>query len=385
MTAQEASIDVLAVRCRPDDLTITWQNSSYSVYSALWLRDNDPVRRDPHTGQRLGSVADLPREPRLRSVEPSLPGHITLVWEDGLTTIYSLPWLRAYDRGLRSGIRPTRLPWMGQPAANFASCDYQEWLANPAAREDWLYFVARDGLAFLRQVPLEQGTVLRVAEGIGYIRETNYGRIFDVQAVAQPNNLAYTSLALPPHTDNPYRDPVPGFQLLHCLSTAGEGGDSIFVDGMAVAERIRAQDAEAFSTLCQIPVLFRFQDAAVDIAAERTLLEMDPHGQFRSIYYNDRSIAPLPLKTPQLKKFYPAYRRLAELLREPGYEVVCRLQPGDLVLFDNTRILHGRTAYSMESGGKRHLQGCYLDPDGLYSSLAVLARQRSEHHDDPQH
>ena len=383
MTAREAAIELIATRCRPEDLTLTWQNS-YSVYSALWLRDNDPARRDARTGQRLHSVADLPLEPKLTSAEHAPPGHLTLHWEDGHVSVFSLPWLKAYDLSLRTGVRPMRLPWLGQPAAHFAWCDYGDWVAHPAAREDWLYYAARDGIAFLRHVPLEEATVLRVAELIGYVRETNYGRVFDVRTVAQPNNLAYTSLALPVHTDNPYRDPVPGFQLLHCLTMAGEGGDSIFVDGMAVAERVRAQDAEAFSTLCKTPVLFRFQDATVDFAAERTLLEMDAHGQFRAIYYNDRSIAPLPMKGPQLKKYYPAYRVLAEFLRDPAREVVYRLQPGELVLFDNTRILHGRTAFSIETHD-RHLQGCYLDADGLYSSLAVLARQRREHRDSQQH
>jgi gamma-butyrobetaine dioxygenase len=379
MTAQTADLDVSALNCTPGELTLTWQNDTYSVYHALWLRDNDPAHRDARTGQRLRSVADLPREPRLHTADRWPPGHITLSWEDGETSVFSLQWLSAYDRSLRSAPRPTRLPWMGQPAHHFAWADYAEWIEDPAIREDWLYYVARDGLGFLRDVPVEEGEVLRVAASIGFVRETNYGGVFDVRSVAEPNNLAYTSLALPAHTDNPYRDPVPGFQLLHCLSTAGQGGESTFVDGMAVAERLRAGDADAFSTLCQTPILYRFQDSAVDLTAERTMLEVDVHEQFRAIYYNDRSIAPLPLKGPSLKKFYAAYRQLADLLREPARAVIYRLQPGDLVLFDNTRILHGRTAFSVDSGVRR-LQGCYVDADGLYSSLAVLSRKRNAPH-----
>ena len=227
------------------------------------------------------------------------------------------------------------MPWMGQPATDFAWCDYEEWVENPASREDWLYYVGRDGLAFLRDVPVQEAPILRVAALIGFVRETNHGRASMCAASG-----------MPVHTDNPYRDPVPGFQLLHCLSAAGQGGESIFVDGMAAAERVRAHDPDAFSTLCQTPILYRFQDATIDLAAERTMLEVDTQGEFRAIYYDDRSIAPLPLKGPRLKKYYPAYRQLAELLREPARSVVYRLQPGDLVLFDNTRILHGRTASS---------------------------------------
>jgi gamma-butyrobetaine dioxygenase len=105
---------------------------------------------------------------------------------------------------------------------------------------------------------------------------------------------------------------------------------------------------------------------------------VDTHGRFRSIHYDDRSIAPLPLKGPLLKKYYAAYRQLAGLFCDPARSVAHRLQPGELVLFDNTRILHGRKE---GEGGSCHLQGCYLDADGLYSSLAVLSRKRSSPHD----
>jgi gamma-butyrobetaine dioxygenase len=369
MTAKAADIDVAEAKCTPAELTISWQNSSYSVYSSLWLRDNDPAHRDPQTGQRLISLVDLPLEPRLHSAELWPPEHVTLSWDDGETGVFSLHWLRAYDRSLRLSARPTRLPWMGQPANHFAWSAYPDWVSDPSIREDWLYYVGRDGLAFLSDVPQKDAAVLQVAAQIGYVRETNHGRIFDDRDVA----------ALRVHTDNSYRDPVPGFELLHCLSAAGRGGENIFVDGMAAAERIRAHDANAFSTLCQTPILYRFQDADVDLAVERTMLEVDTQEQFRAIHYDDRSIAPLPLKGPLLKKYYAAYRQLAELLCDPARSVVYRLRPGDLVLFDNTRILHGRTE---GEGGVGHLQGCFLDADGLYSSLAVLSRTRSSHHDD---
>jgi alpha-ketoglutarate-dependent taurine dioxygenase len=373
MTLKQAALAVTALRCRPDDLTLTWQNSTYSVYNAVWLRDNDPMRRDPETGERIATVTDLPAEPKILSAEPSPLGHITVNWEDGLTSVYSLSWLKAYDRSLTLGLRPTQMPWVGQPAANFASCGYAQWMADPYAREDFLYYAARDGVSFLRDVPREEGTVLRIADSIGYVRETNKGRVFEIgRASPRP--------PLPAHTDQPYRDPVPGFRMLHCLSAAGNR--IILVDGMAAAQHLRVQDADAFAILCQIPVWFRYQDASVDFAAERALLAMDPHGQFHTICYNDRYIAPLPLKTPQLKKFYPAYRQFAALLEETARQVVYQMQPGDLLLLDNTRILHGHTALDAES--PHHLQGCYLDTDGLYSSLAVLARQRSKQNDSQQ-
>jgi [2-(trimethylamino)ethyl]phosphonate dioxygenase len=376
LIVKEPDIAVAALKCTPGELEITWQNSSYSVYSSVWLRDNDPVNRDPLTGQRLVSLLDLPRAPQLQAAEPQPAGHITLSWDDGKTSVFPLTWFRAFDRGLRISSRPTRLPWMGQPAEAFAWCDYTEWIANPASREDWLYNVGRDGLAFLRDVPIAEGAgkaaLLRIAASISVGGETNDSRLFDISSVSERSNNGYI---IPPPivcTDHPYRDPVPGFQLLHCLSAAGQGGESVFVDGMAVAECLRAHDPDAFTTLSQIPILYRFADAAVELVTERTMLEIDTQGQFRAICYDDRSIAPLPLKGPRLKKFYAAYRQLAELLGEPARSVGCRLQPGDLVVFDNTRILHGHAAFSV---GVRRFQGYHLDADGLYSALAVLSRQ----------
>lgn len=48
------------------------------------------------------------------------------------------------------------------------------------------------------------------------------------------------------------------------------------------------------------------------------------------------------------------------------------LDPGDVAVFDNLRVLHARTAFAGE--GVRRLQGCYADRDALFSRLGVLAR-----------
>jgi gamma-butyrobetaine dioxygenase len=374
MIVKASDVAVAALKCSPGELEITWQNSSYSVYSSVWLRDNDPANRGPLTGQRQVSLLDLPRGPQLKAAEAQPAGHLTLRWEDGEASVFPLSWLRAFDRSLRFSSRPTRLPWTGLPAEAFAWCGYTEWITNPASREDWLYYVGRDGLAFLRDVPFEEGAgkagLLRIAGFITLVSEINDSRLFAIRGVPETSNNGYITPTPPVHTEQPYRDPVHGFQLLHCLSASGQGGEATFVDGMAVAERLRAHDADAFTTLSQIPILYRFADAAVELATERTMLEVDNQGQFRAICYDDRSIAPLSLKGPHLKKYYAAYRQLAELLHESTRGVTCRLQPGDLVLFDNSRILHSLSI------GAHHFQGCPIDADGLYSALAVLSRKR---------
>jgi len=227
------------------------------------------------------------------------------------------------------------------------------------------------GFALLRGVPTVPGTVIEVVGLFGFVRETNYGRLFDVIAVEEPKNLAFTPLTLGNHTDNPYRDPVPQLQLLHCLAAAVEGGESVVVDGFAVAERLRRAAPEDFAVLTRTPVAFRYVErGAVDLRHTAPLIECDVEGRVRTVRYNNRSVAPLDIAAEDVPAFYQAYRSLGRLLHDPSQTVGFRLGPGDLFIVDNRRVLHGRRGYA---GGRRHLQGCYADADSLMSKLRVLS------------
>ena len=84
-----------------------------------------------------------------------------------------------------------------------------------------------------------------------------------------------------PHTDNPYRDPVPTVQLLHCLANAAEGGDSGLVDGFAAAGLLRGANPAAFAMLTRTPVTFRYADASAELRATRPMIGLRPGGRIR--------------------------------------------------------------------------------------------------------
>ena len=125
------------------------------------------------------------------------------------------------------------------------------------------------------------------------MRETNYGRWFEVRAEVNPTNLAYTNLGLQAHTDNPYRDPVPTLQLLSCLENTVEGGDSIVVDGFMVATRLRQENAKGFDLLSRYPARFEYAGSSqVRLRAKRPFIELGPDGEMIAIRFNNRSAAP---------------------------------------------------------------------------------------------
>ncbi|WP_188316999.1 2-trimethylaminoethylphosphonate dioxygenase [Solihabitans fulvus] len=349
-------------------------------FPALWLRDNCPCVecRDPRTGQKFLGITDLAEDTAVTAVEQTDTEVTVVLGPDGHRSTFSRSWLagNALDDGDPGDGRTERGKrlWLADDLrGRLPEGSWADYLADPAERVRCLDAVLRQGFVLLRDVPCEDGAVRDVAESFGYVRETNYGSLFDVRVEATPNNLAFTGLAISPHTDNPYRDPVPTLQLLHCLRNAVDGGETGLVDGFRAAALLRAEDPEVFAVLAGTPVPFAFADADTALRADRPLIGVDPAGRIREVRFNNRSIQPLRLPYQRIVEFYAAYRRFAELLVRPDLLLTFRLAPGDCLIFDNTRVLHARTAFA--DTGDRHLQGCYADLDSLISSLAVLRRK----------
>jgi gamma-butyrobetaine dioxygenase len=215
--------------------------------------------------------------------------------------------------------------------------------------------------------------VAEVGDHFGFVRVTNYGRLFDVISVPNPNNLANTSLGLGVHSDNPYRHPSPGVQLLHCLEAGAPGGDTLLVDGFAAAEILRQENPGAFALLSTVPMTFRFADAHAELEAKQTLISADMDGVITAVHFNNRSADWLDAPADLAGRWYAAYRNFAKILKRPERELIFKLGPGDLVVMQNDRALHGRTAFDPNLG-RRHLQGCYIDRDGIESRRRVLKR-----------
>lgn len=368
-----------------DVLRVEWDDGATARFHALWLRDNalDPATRSPGNGQRLVTLLDLPAQVTVSraAVEPGGGLAVTLAPE--LKEVeFPAAWLRrhAYDRE-----RATEPGWLDPgietwDAALQADVPTARWPAVDQDRQalaGWLGAVRRYGFAVLTGVPTESGALCRVAESFGHVRETNYGRWFEVRAEVNPSNLAYTNLGLQAHTDNPYRDPVPTLQLLACLENSVEGGDSVVVDGFRAAERLRAEDARAFDLLSRYCARFDYSGAAgVRLRARKPMIELAPDGELVAVRFNNRSAAPLSdIAFDDMADYYAAYRRFAEIIEDPAMEVTFKLAPGELFIVDNTRVLHARKAFS--GTGSRWLQGCYADKDGLLSTLTAIEDENS--------
>jgi len=351
-------------------------------FHALWLRDNaqDAETRSPANGQRLITLLDIPRDTRIAEAHWN-DGALSLRFEpEGKVVDFTASWLRAhaYDRPASSETgwtRPGVERWDAVSAKQVPVESFDAVRGDKETRLRWLSAVRRYGFARMTGVPVEPGTVCAVAALFGYVRETNYGRLFDVRAEVNPSNLAYTNIGLQAHTDNPYRDPSPGLQILACLGNSVEGGESILVDGFKAAERLRAESPQGFNLLAGHCARFDYSGTkGVRLRSKRPMIELGPDGELISVRFNNRSAAAFTdIPYDAMAEYYAAYRRLAELIEDPALSFRFRMEPGDLFIVDNLRVLHARDAFT--GSGERWLQGCYADKDGLLSTLAALEEE----------
>jgi gamma-butyrobetaine dioxygenase len=341
----------------------------------LWLRERclDPETIDLRTGQRLGDPSDLDLKLTLTAVTEPQPGLIRVRFSDGHEASFVARDILE-EAALAPGGHDIPVPrlWDG----TFTSFPRAQWTAKPSDAElaGWATDFLEYGFLIFGRVPPLPRTLFQVAGTFGFTRETNFGSLFEVRSEPVAIDLAYTSLALDPHTDNPYRWPVPGVQLLHCLVNETTGGLSTLVDGFAAAEALRARDPEAFQLLTRTPVRFRFRDPNTELVASAPLIELDAAGSLLAIHFSPR-LDFVPLGPPEsLDRYYRARRAFDQLLRSPEFEIRFLLESGDLLMMDNRRLLHGRTGFDTAEG-LRHLQGCYIDIDGPRSLYRVLRRR----------
>ena len=372
-------------------LIVTGEGSArfHARFHAIWLRDNawDESTRSAVNGQRLITLADIPPHTRISHVNVN-GSEIHLTFQpENKTITYSARWLmdNAYDQQhcRHSGwMQPNLVIWdsdlSGEPDSSIPGAAFNDICNDAPALKDWLQQIARYGFAQLRSGPVKDKALFKVVDLFGYVRETNYGRHFEVRTEVNPVNLAYTGLGLQAHTDNPYRDPVPTLQVLYCLESSAAGGENMVVDGFAVAHKLRHENPEWFDVLSRYCVRFEYSGSnGVMLHARKPMIELAPDGELVAVRFNNRSAAAITdVPFEQMEIFYAAYRRMSELIEDESMQVMFRLNPGDCFVVDNTRVLHARKGYS--GSGTRWLQGCYADKDALYSKLSSLEKSIAE-------
>ena len=328
-------------------------------YHLRWLRHNCDVDRHPLTRERVVDSAELPD--RLAVISADLTdGALRVEWlHDRRVSSYPVPWLLEHAYAVdRDPVEP--------PPSDVSLLEIHRGLRSPAeVVPELLARIEREGAAVVRGRAPRDGAELETVAWIAALRsaglhliETHFGAIEDLRTDNTTNQntdqLGYTDAAVELHTDQPFLDHPPRYQLLQSVRVAEAGGDSLIADARAAYRYLASIDAEAAELLRTVEITFHRKQRAFERVVRSPLIVDGDRFMIRSSYF---TMAPHRLPFERMEAWYRAYDRFVRLVRHPRHRFQLALRPGEILVYDNHRMLHGRTAFR----GARWVRGVYFD------------------------
>ncbi|CZS99895.1 hypothetical protein WAI453_003493 [Rhynchosporium graminicola] len=368
------------------------------AFHPVFLRDACPCPKciDSSTTQKLFQTTDIPAHITAESVNVQENGDVTIKWKNDLPasgpdhiSTYSASLIKmCSNRTLRLkghfSAGKARIWDNSRISEELEFVNFDDYMKDDKYLFRAVAQLKRLGLLLVRNVPESEEAVAQIAERIGTIRDTFYGRTWNVKSVPEAKNVAYTHQSLGLHMDLQYMHNPPGFQLLHCLKNTCEGGDSLFSDAFYAASRLSERDV---MTLTRTNLAYQYRNAGEHYYMERPVLEVGDmklqtpgglHSRIEAVNYSPPFQAPLPISKAHQGYLVPrmleALRQFARNVESPYLVHRYRLKAGECVMFNNRRVLHGRDAFE-PGNGERLLKGTYLDTDVLNSKWRTLNKQ----------
>ncbi len=356
------------IKCEEDQLVVSWSKGGCSAYPYIWLKDIDPLDFHPQTNERMFDLTqcDLNITPADVVLDAE---QVSLQWPDQkVRSVYPVKLLAMYansgDREDPAQVK-RQLWYRDFEVSRFAS----EQMDEDAVKE-MLLRLKRDGLVIITGLDHEKSGE-QFGDLIGFKRETNFGVMFEVINKAEPNNLAYTAVSLPLHTDLSNQELPPGYQFLHCVKNEAQGGESILADGFAIATDLQREQPAHFELLSTRKMPFRFHDKSCDIRFSHCVIGVK-NGEVDQFIFNAHLAENVNGLQGGIVEYYRAYKALMTNIKQPKYALELKLQAGEMMIFDNKRVMHGRKSFDPTTGD-RHLRGYYIDHTEVDSKIRMLS------------
>ena len=350
-------------------------NGSIEEIHPFWLRERVDGEEflDKGTQQRLFDPSTMNGEIIVKKAEIK-NGFLEVNFNDGVKSKLDINKLETEFLNKDTVIKAILKRKWDSSLKNVKNFEFKEGFYESKEMHDLLVSFYEYGFVIIKNVPSENNYIVNFANSIGSVRRTNFGEHFNVKSKSNPNDLAYTTLHLSPHTDNPYRNPVPCIQLLHCIENEVSGGYSTLVDGFTVSEKLKKEDPEAYKIVTDVKVRFKFTDKNVMLEDWAELIQLDEEKNFKQVRFSPRLDYVPILEKKKLDQYYKARKKLSDMYNSEKNRIEFKLAPKDLMMMDNYRVLHGRTKYDPDEGN-RFLQGCYIDFDSTEGKLRHLKRK----------
>ncbi len=340
-----------------DEFVRVIEPDRHADFHFRWLRHNCAGDHHPITGERTIDSAELPDQ--LAIVDAGIDdGVLRVRWaHDGRVSRYPLTWLH------RNAYAVGRVA-VPRPPSEVASLELDGTRGPEAVGDQLLERVARHGAALVRrdradpEAETEAWIAALESRGLRVIG-TPFGRVADLRTddatQANPAPLGDTDAAIGLHTDQPFLDDPPRYQLLHGIRNADRGGDMILADGEAAFRYLASLDVEAADLLRRTPLRFHRKQRHFEREVISPIVTIrDGRIRIRSSYF---TTAPHQIPFDRMAALYRAHDRFTRIVRDPRHHFAFRIRAGDLLVYDNHRMLNGRAAFV----GPRWIRGVSFD------------------------
>ncbi|KAK4047389.1 hypothetical protein OIV83_005436 [Microbotryomycetes sp. JL201] len=392
---QQQQKHVPEVHTNDKTLTVRMPTGEETTFHYLWLRDHcrEPRSFHPATKQRLVDTYLLPRNLRPSNVMSSSSG-LTVSWPNvpGSGESYDsfFPWSflleQSYAPALPGEIsKDDRVLWTSAIRDSLPVVAYDEVMTTERGVYEWLNRIHVFGFSLVSGIPPTPEATEQLIRRIAFIRETHYGGFWDFTADLKHGDLAYSDVLLQAHTDTTYFTDSCGLQMFHLLSPSSshKGGHNLLVDGFRAARQLKEQRPDVYKLLSTLPVPAHASGTGTDSIpsgvymrplAGMPVLNHDEHGKLVQVRWNgdDRGVVGRGSQwSDKMDEWYDALHVWETILRSDESALWQQMQMGTAVIFDNHRVLHGRSSFT----GLRRLCGAYVNHDDYRSRYIGLKKQ----------
>ena len=214
---------IKSIKSLNNGLNIFWSDSSSSCYPWLWLRDHSQSQGDlhPDSKQRQIDVFSNPPSNSVNKVSLDKDSkHVFIKWTDKTESSLSFELLQSNAEPSlpQSNALNSSSFWNSSvEITSFPEMSYEEVMGNKGLKT-WLTHIQRVGFVIVTKTPATPEATKELMERMAYIRNSIFGgfSVWD-NKLESPDDTAFTSLAIEPHTDGTYVHDAPGLQTLHCI------------------------------------------------------------------------------------------------------------------------------------------------------------------------
>jgi len=381
MSSKRNTISSISVNNRI--LNVDWADGHQSQFHSIWLRHQcwSEESGSPVTGVRTIRLHHIPLDISFDQVTVE-DKCVRIVWkDDGHVSHYPAPWLRnhCYSHEERARRRAKPICWDGSLIDSAPTGSLIEAEKDPAKRLRILEAVRDYGFCKIVDAPTDKSEASRMIELVGAQRQTHFGT-YTLKTKKTVTNVGDTTGPLEPHVDEPYRYSAIGITVFQVLRPSSNGGASTLVDGFEAVRRLKEQWPDDYNLLCKLRVTCQRHDPGDNSHGQERwykshlpIIQLNDEGEVCGIRMNERQISPLDVPADQVEATYRALKRLFAVLYDEDLQLTFDLKAGEGLLFDNQRLLHGRTGFVPEDPPRSVLTSS-VDLDDFHSSLRLLQR-----------